>query len=372
MTVALPTFDTLVPNLPHGYTDISHLNTMALQCFAKELVTLTQLEEVLPTFQRLTEQNLPYVIISNGSNIVLPPVLEACVISPKMLGKTVRYEDDNEIVLEVMAGEAWHNCVVETVNHGWYGLENLALIPSAVGASPVQNIGAYGVQVEDVIASVTAFHIPTLQFKTLSNAECEFAYRDSIFKRQVGQWLITSVTFRLHKQARPNTQYGDVVTVAGEYATKAGRDKITPVDTMNAIIQIRESKIPDIAQLPNSGSFFKNPVVDEVVASSLLANFPNLVHYPVKTADGKLTNKVKLAAGWLIDQAGLKGKGIAPILTHVQQALVLTNHAAYQATQRDIEKSMAFIQQVVKQKFGIQLEPEPVWINTDGSIRQTH
>ena len=355
-----------------NYVDISHLNTMALRCQAREVVTLTDVNQVLPTFQRIQQQQSHFVILSNGSNIILPPQLDAVVVLPKMLGKTVREESQDSVLLEVMAGEDWHNFVVDTVSNGWFGLENLALIPSSVGASPVQNIGAYGVQVEDVIERITAFHIPTLQFKQFSKQDCLFNYRDSVFKHQVGQWLITSVTFRLHKNPTVNIKYGDVATVAAEYAVKAGRgEHITPLDTMNAIIHIRQSKLPDTADLPNCGSFFKNPIVSKSLADSLLHTYPNMVQYPIVDEQTGI-EQVKLAAGWLIDKAGLKGKGIEPILTHVHQALVLTNHAAYQATQHDVERTMQFIQQTVMQQFGIMLEPEPVWIEADGRIRQTH
>ena len=364
-------------NIPDNYVDISQLSTMALASHARELIQLHHVDEVQPLFARLQQQQQRFVIISNGSNSLLPELLDVTVITPTLHGQTVLEEDDQTVRLEVMAGEQWHDLVVSTVTQGWYGLENLALIPSWVGASPVQNIGAYGVQVEDVIESVTAFHIPTLTFKTLSNADCEFAYRDSRFKREVGQWLITSVTFRLHKNPNVNVQYGDVAKVAAQYAnqrlgTSLDNPVITPIDTMYAIIQIRQSKIPDTNELPNCGSFFKNPIVDAADAQTLLQRFPTLVHYPVKNQQGQATGKVKLAAGWLIDQAGLKGKGIAPILTHIHQALVLTNHAPQVATQADIERTMTLIQQTVYQQFGVMLEPEPVWIKSDGLIRQTH
>ena len=364
-------------NIPDNYVDISQLSTMALASHARELIQLHHVDEVQPLFARLQQQQQRFVIISNGSNTLLPKLLDVTVITPTLHGQTVLEEDDQTVRLEVMAGEQWHDLVVSTVTQGWYGLENLALIPSWVGASPVQNIGAYGVQVEDVIESVTAFHIPTLTFKTLSNADCEFAYRDSRFKREVGQWLITSVTFRLHKNPNVNVQYGDVAKLAAQYAnqrlgTSLDNPVITPIDTMYAIIQIRQSKIPDTNELPNCGSFFKNPIVDAADAQTLLQRFPTLVHYPVKDNQGQATGKVKLAAGWLIDQAGLKGKGIAPILTHVHQALVLTNHAPQVATQADIERTMTLIQQTVYQQFGVMLEPEPVWIKSDGLIRQTH
>lgn len=364
-------------NIPDNYVDISQLSTMALASHARELIQLHHVDEVQPLFARLQQQQQRFVIISNGSNTLLPELLDVTVITPTLHGQTVLEEDDQTVRLEVMAGEQWHDLVVSTVTQGWYGLENLALIPSWVGASPVQNIGAYGVQVEDVIESVTAFHIPTLTFKTLSNADCEFAYRDSRFKREVGQWLITSVTFRLHKNPNVNVQYGDVAKLAAQYAnqrlgTSLDNSVITPIDTMHAIIQIRQSKIPDTHELPNCGSFFQNPIVDAADAQTLLQRFPTLVHYPVKNQQGQATGKVKLAAGWLIDQAGLKGKGIAPILTHIHQALVLTNHAPQVATQADIERTMTLIQQTVYQQFGVMLEPEPVWIESDGRIRQTH
>lgn len=353
--------------------DISALNTMSLTCYARELVCLQSIDEVLPLFQRLNQDNQPFVILSNGSNIILPKQLNATVISPTLTGQYVVFEDDNFVHLEVMAGEIWHDFVVSCVEKGWYGLENLALIPSWVGASPVQNIGAYGVQVEDVIESVCAFHIPTLTFKTLSKKDCQFSYRDSIFKKQVGNWLILSVTFKLNKKAITHTDYGDVAQIAGELAKMAGRD-ITPKDVMQAVIQIRQSKIPDTKVLPNCGSFFKNPIVKKSLADNIKIKFPNLIEYSVKPQDMPNHDDVyvKLPAGWLIDKAGLKGKGVFPILTHVNQALILTNHAPLQASQSQIESTMRLIQETVEKTFAVRLEPEPVWIETDGSIRQIH
>lgn len=374
--MAADTAPTHMP-IPTGYINISALSTMALASHARELVKLHTVAEVKPLFTRLRTEDQRFIILSNGSNTLLPQVLDATVVMPSLRGQQVHHEDAHSVTLEVMAGEVWHDLVVSTVNQGWYGLENLALIPSWVGACPVQNIGAYGVQVEDVIASVTAFHIPTLSFHTLSTADCEFGYRDSRFKREVGDWLITSVTFKLHKDPTVNVQYGDVATVAAEFAnqrlgTAVTNPVITPVDTMHAIIQIRQSKIPDTKKLANCGSFFKNPIVPHDQAAALRQRFDHLVHYPVKDQAGKPTGEVKLAAGWLIEQAGLKGKGIAPIFTHAHQALVLTNHAPGVATQADIGRTMALIQHTVQEKFGVMLAPEPVWIESDGHIRQTH
>lgn len=356
----------------NNFINISHLNTMALACQTQELIQLTDMEQILPLFRRLAENEQEFVIISNGSNIVLPPKLHACVVMPTLVGQNLIFEDDHEVMVEVMAGEIWHDFVVDTVNKGWYGLQNLALIPSWVGATPIQNIGAYGVQVEDVIESVKAFHIPTLTWHILHRTDCQFGYRDSRFKREMGDWLIASVTFRLHKNPTVNLDYGDVASVAQKFANQAGRETISPLDTMHAIIQIRQSKIPETNELPNCGSFFKNPIIDKSMRDRLLEQFPNMVHYPVIDHDGNPTDKVKLAGGWLIEHAGLKGQGIDPIKTHIHQALVLTNHQPHVATQIDVEKTMLFIQQTVKEKFGIMLEPEPIWITGNGTIRQIH
>lgn len=342
-------------------TKLTDLNTMALQSHAKRRVTLTETSAILPLFSELQATKMAYIILSGGSNTILPPILDATVISPSLKGKKVKAETAEHVTLEVMAGEIWHNFVVECTQNGWYGLENMALIPGWVGACPVQNIGAYGVQVADVIDSVTAFHIPSLTWQTLSNAECHFDYRDSIFKKQAGDWLISTVTFSLSKVPNPNINYGDVANVAQDFAQKTGKAAPSPVDVMNAIIQIRASKLPDPTILPNCGSFFKNPVVAKSQVDDLLRTFPNLVYYATIDSD-----RVKVAGGWLIEQAGLKGKGIAPILTHDKQALVLTNHSPQHATQADIEKAVVFIQNTVFEKFGIMLEPEPVWVSDNG------
>ena len=168
-----------------SYVDISAYNTMALACQAKQFIRLTDLSDIEPTFKQLAAHQQAFVVLSNGSNIILPEVLDAFVVSPTLKGKTILSEDSQTITLEVMAGEDWHTLVLDTVHQGWYGLENLALIPSWVGGSPVQNIGAYGVQAEDVIGSVKAFHIPSLTWHHLSKSDCQFSYRDSLFKQAV-------------------------------------------------------------------------------------------------------------------------------------------------------------------------------------------
>ena len=344
--------------------DLIEYNTMHLACQADRLITLTQESDIEPAVAELDKLGAPIFVLSGGSNVILPEALHASVLHPAYKGIKVLAEDTNSITLEVMGGENWHELVVYTVNQGWYGLENLALIPGLVGASPVQNIGAYGVQLEDYMTHVKAFHLPTQTWHNFDKADCQFSYRDSIFKQQAGQWLITRVGFKLHKDAlKVNANYGDVSSLALAKAQADKRSAISAKDVMQAIIEIRQSKLPDPNQLPNCGSFFKNPIIDNGQFTTLSAKYPNIVGYPVGD------EHTKVAAGWLIDNAGLKGKGIAPILTHKKQALVLVNHSTADsstpASQHDILATQQLIQQTIQDQFGVALEREPVWVNNE-------
>lgn len=355
--------------------DLSHANTMALACTADTVITLTD-ERQLDAFMASYQDSQSLLVLSGGSNVLLPTSLDAMVLRPLMQGITVTNRssdplnnDDPEatvletVDIEVMAGENWHDLVTYTVNQGWYGLENLALIPGLTGAAPVQNIGAYGVQLEDYLQYVRAYHLPTRSWHHLSAADCQFGYRDSIFKRSPNTWLITRVGFRLHTDAtKVLASYGDVQNIAQDYAIKNNRTQPTPMDVMQAIIDIRQQKLPDPKQLPNCGSFFQNPVIPASQFNALQSNYPDIVGYPMPDS------MVKVAAGWLIEQAGLKGDGIKPIFTHQQQALVLTNHAPYEATQNDVARAQDYIASGVYDKFAITLSREPVWVNTDSTI----
>ena len=347
-------------------TDLSYSNTMALACMADAVVSLTnetQLDEFMADYEQDTQHRPPLFVLSGGSNVLLPAKLNATVLRPQMRGIKVIAQTDSYVDIEVMAGENWHDLVVYTVNQGWYGLENLALIPGLTGAAPIQNIGAYGVQLEDCLQSVRAYHLPSRTWHDLSAVDCEFDYRDSMFKRQPNTWLISRVGFRLHTDAtKVLASYGDVQTVAQSYATQHGRAKPTPADVMHAIIDIRQKKLPDPKQLPNCGSFFQNPIIPQAQFTALQSSYPTIVGYPMPDA------MTKVAAGWLIEQAGLKGGGIAPIVTHQQQALVLTNHAPYIATKQDVAAAQKYIADTVYEKFAIKLSREPVWVNADGSI----
>lgn len=346
--------------------DLSHSNTMALASVAEVVVTLTdeaQLDDFMADYGKEAASTKPLFVLSGGSNVLLPANLNAIVLQPQMRGISVTARTDGYVDIEVMAGENWHDLVMHTVAQGWYGLENLALIPGLTGAAPVQNIGAYGVQLEDSLEYVRAYHLPTQTWHQLTAADCEFGYRDSVFKRAPNTWLITRVGFRLHTDPRKIlASYGDVQTVAQRYAEQQGRSQPNPADVMQAIIDIRQQKLPDPKQLPNCGSFFQNPIIPQAQFIALKAIHPTIVGYPMPDA------MVKVAAGWLIEQAGLKGHGLAPILTHQQQALVLTNHSPYQATQADVAKAQQHIADIVHEKFAIELAREPVWVNADGSI----
>lgn len=346
--------------------DLSHSNTMALACIADSVVTVTdeaQLDAFMANYDVEAEHNKPIFVLSGGSNVLLPAHLKATVLCPIMRGIHLTAQTDGYVDIEVMAGENWHDLVTYTVAQGWYGLENLALIPGLTGAAPVQNIGAYGVQLEDYLQFVRAYHLPTKTWHHLSVADCEFGYRDSLFKRAPNTWLISCVGFRLHTDvSKVLASYGDVQAVAQRYAEQQQRQQANPADVMQAIIDIRQQKLPDPKQLPNCGSFFQNPIIPQSQFAALQKIYPAIVGYPMPDA------MIKVAAGWLIEQAGLKGDGIAPIVTHQQQALVLTNHTPHQATQDDVAAAQQYIADVVYEKFAIQLSREPVWVNPDGSI----
>lgn len=344
--------------------DLSHNNTMALSCVADVAIVLEHEAHISDAISYAKTQNLPLFVLSGGSNVILPNHLHACVLLPKFMGIDIINEQTDHITLGVGGGEHWHSFVQYCLSHGWFGLENLALIPGLVGASPIQNIGAYGVQVSDFIHHVVAYDLVTGERVIFDNPACQFAYRHSIFKQQPNRYLISQVVFTLHKD--PNkltTNYGDVASVSQHIAIKYGRSAITPNDVFEAVVQIRQSKLPNPEELPNCGSFFQNPIITIDTYQKLKQQFNHLPCYPVDE------NLVKIPAGWLIDQAGLKGKGVFPVLTHTHQALVLTNHAPYQTTQTQIDAAQAFIIQQIQNIFGITLVREPVWVTPQGTTQ---
>ena len=325
---------------------LTTLNTLGLSSKARFLVTVDSEQSLLEALNSAQAQQYPVFILSGGSNVLLAESIGALVIRPLLKGIQLIKQDDAQVWVEVMAGEEWHPFVQFSLEQGWYGLENLSLIPGYVGASPIQNIGAYGVEVSQHIAQITAWHVPTQSWKILTSKQCQFAYRDSIFKQQAGDWIITRVQFKLSKQAHLVLNYGDVREQAGSTPT--------PQSVANAIIQIRQSKLPDPKIIANAGSFFKNPVIDRQHYEQLRLQHPHLGAYP------QANGNVKIAAGWLIDQVGWKGKRIGNVGMYEKQALVLVNYAT--ASLQDVERVSQAVQQDVLTKFAVQLEVEPVLV----------
>lgn len=337
---------------------LSNANTMALSCIASQAVVLRDERELehLPN-------NLPLFILSGGSNVLLPEALHATVLLPRFRGVRIVKEDEDSIILDVMGGENWHSLVNYCTHKGWYGIENLALIPGLVGAAPVQNIGAYGVQLDEVLVGAKVYDLGHNSWHFFDKKACKFGYRDSIFKRDTRQLLITCIRIELHKDpTKINVSYGDLAQYAQEWATMDMLEVPTPLQVMKAVVAIRQSKLPDPKVLPNCGSFFQNPIISKAQFDRLKVNHPTMPSYPVDDIN------VKVPAGWLIDRAGLKGGGVAPILTHKNQALVLTNHAPQLATQKNIKASQDFIVKTVSDLFGIRLVREPVWVGEYGDI----
>lgn len=290
--------------------------------------------------------------LGGGSNILFMRDFPDLVVRIATRGIRELDRHDDHVLIEAQAGENWHNFVQTTLRMGLNGLENLSLIPGTVGASPVQNIGAYGIEVKDRIHSVRCFDIEKQAFITLSNPECEFAYRDSLFKNAgKNRYVIVSVVFSLNREFVPHIQYGDLAKVLVQ---QCGTRMPTAQDVADAVCHIRRSKLPDPMQLGNVGSFYKNPIVTAEHATRLQAAFTNMPTYP--QADGS----VKLAAGWLIDQCGLKGFSIGGAAVHDKQALVLVNQN--HATANDVRTLSEHICACVAEKFDVILHPEPIWL----------
>lgn len=289
--------------------------------------------------------NWPILILGEGSNLLFVDDFQGLIINPNIPGIKIVHEDRNNIWLEVGAGVVWDDLVEYAVFNRWGGIENLSLIPGKVGAAAVQNIGAYSMEIQRQIESVTGFDLETQTEYSLDASECQYSYRDSIFKNQLkNRFIITSVNFKLDKFPEFILDYGDL---------KSETEKLGAVNLRNirkAVIGIRESKLPDPKVAGNAGSFFKNPVIETSVAERLLAIYPNLPTYPASAG------KTKVAAGWLIEQCGWKGFRRGDAGVHEKQALVLVNYG--NATGKEIYELSEEIRQSVQEKFGVELERE--------------
>lgn len=334
--------------------DLQPLNTFHLPARAARLVTITdpaQIAQIVVRRRGDVAASSPQLVLGGGSNIVLGGDFDGLVFKVAIAGRRLIASDDEAFIIEAGAGENWHEFVRWTLAQGWPGLENLSLIPGTVGASPIQNIGAYGLEVMDRFDTLTAVSLDDGRTRHFSRDECRFGYRDSVFKhQQAGRWLITQVRFRLPKRWQALTAYADV---AAELTARQ-IDHPTPMEVSDAIIAIRRRKLPDPALIGNVGSFFKNPVVDATTLARLLERQPDLPHYP------QANGTAKLAAGWLIDRCGWKGKRLGPVGCFERQALVLVNHGG--ATGQDVRATAMAIQADVLDRFGVALEPEPLFV----------
>lgn len=338
-----------IPHPPFHPENLSGHNTFGLPCMAAHVLTIHREKDLSMQGAMLASLSRCWVL-GGGSNVILQPEINEPVMRVCIHGIGEPIASPHALEIEVGAGESWHGLVAHSVRMGWGGLENLALIPGTVGAAPVQNIGAYGVELDQRISRVTAWHVPTARFLTLDASECGFAYRDSIFKRaHPGTWVITRVRLRLPMPWRPVLGYPDLRD--HPVLSKMKVAEISPQHVFDAVCEIRRRKLPDPAVLGNAGSFFKNPVISASQRDALIKQFPALVSYP--QVDGRF----KLAAGWMIEQCGWKGRRIGPVGMHDKQALVMVNEGGASAT--DVLSLARDIQQSVRSRFAVELEVEP-------------
>ncbi|MEO0338781.1 MAG: UDP-N-acetylmuramate dehydrogenase [Bacteroidota bacterium] len=329
-----------------GKFPLKAFHTFGTDVFAQDLFRIQSIEEIPQILPRL--KSFPFFILGGGSNLLFLNDFEGLILKNELKGKRIEEIDQDHVLVHVMAGENWHELVMWCVEKGLGGIENLALIPGSVGAAPIQNIGAYGVELRDTFFSLEAIHLQDGTQQVFSAQDCNFGYRDSYFKHAAkGKYLITQVTLKLTTTNHQlNTSYGAIQKQLDEQDIKEPTIK----DIAETVIKIRETKLPDPQTIGNAGSFFKNPIVPKEQLKSIQANYAKVPHYPVDTA------KVKLPAGWLIDQCGWKGKRIGDAGCYEKQALVLVNHG--NAKGEEIWSLAQQIQASVKSKFNVHLEPE--------------
>jgi len=322
-------------------------HTFGIEVKAKYFTEVSSLAEVQETLTFQKENQLEGLILGGGSNILFTQDFEGLVIRISLKGKEVIKEEEDFVWVKVAAGENWHEFVLFCLQHGWGGAENLSLIPGTVGAAPMQNIGAYGVEIKEIFAYLEAYHLQTEKLHQFDNQQCKFGYRESIFKNEVkGEYLITSVVFKLSKKHSLNFSYGDIQQILAKENIEPSIEAIS-----RAVIEIRSSKLPNPAEIGNAGSFFKNPYIEKSHFEKLKADFPQIPSYP--TPDAHL---IKIPAGWLIEQCGWKGYKQGEAGVHTKQALVLVNYG--KAEGKEIKELSEKIRQSVREKFGINLHTE--------------
>lgn len=322
-------------------------NTFGIAANAKYFVEVSSVEQLQAILQHPDYQNIERLILGGGSNLLLTRDFDGIVIKIAIKGIEKYKEDEQHIWLKVGAGEVWHNLVLYCVNNDYAGIENLSLIPGTVGAAPMQNIGAYGIEIKEVFESLEAIEIKTGKSRIFTRDECQFGYRESIFKHAIkGEYVIVNVSFRLNKTPVYHIEYGAIKDTLAEM----GINEISIKAISDAVISIRQSKLPNPAEIGNAGSFFKNPEIPKAQFDLLKERFPAIPSYPI---DEKT---VKVPAGWLIEQAGWKGQRFGDIGVHAKQALVLVNFGGGKGN--EIKELSQKIQDSIREKFGIQLSAE--------------
>jgi UDP-N-acetylmuramate dehydrogenase len=329
------------------YESLKPYNTFGVTAQARYFASFGSVEQLRELLAHPTVKQNQRLVLGGGSNMLFVRNFDGIVLKNELKGIETVAEDEHHYYVKSSAGEVWHELVMHCIRSNYAGIENLALIPGCVGASPMQNIGAYGVEIKDVFHELEAMQIEDGSMRTFSLNECNFGYRESIFKRgEKDRWVITSVTFRLNKRAVLHTSYGAIEEELDSFHL----DNITIKDVARAVINIRSSKLPDPKKIGNAGSFFKNPVVPMSVYRSILEHHNNAPSFPIDE------DHVKVPAGWLIERAGWKGKNLGNYGVHDKQALVLVNYGG--ATGSQIYDLSTSIIDDVKQKFGIELERE--------------
>ena len=336
--------------LAHDFP-LQSLNTFGIAARARRYLRVGSVDQLAAALADPALAALPRLLLGGGSNILLTRDVEGLVLHMAMLGRDVLGADGERVLVRAAAGENWHEFVQWTLAQGLGGLENLALIPGTVGAAPIQNIGAYGAEIKEVFHALTVFDPATGALRTMDAAACRFAYRDSVFKHADGAGLvIVEVTFALPRAWQPNLRYAELAQAVAD----AGLAAPTAQQVSDTVVAIRRRKLPDPAVIGNAGSFFKNPVVTREQCARLLAAYPDLVHHA--QPDGS----EKLAAGWLIDQCGWKGRSMGAAGVYPKQALVLVNNGG--ATGGEVVRLAQAIQADVAARYGVTLDTEPVFV----------
>lgn len=327
------------------YVDLTTFSTFMVSAIARYFSTVSSVEEVKELIRSERWASQSHYILGEGSNTLFVNSIDALVVKNEIQGLSILEEDENQAVVKVGGGENWHHFVLWAVDQDLWGIENLVLIPGTVGASPVQNIGAYGVEVRNTIVRVETVDTETGELVSFTNEECLFRYRGSFFKDNPGRYFITHVIFSLNKQSNPVLEYGAVA----EELAKKNIKTLHSRDIATVVTQIRDRKLPRVGDVGTAGSFFKNPIVSKEKAEELLETFPDMKQFPGDKG-------TKLSAAWLIENLGLKGETRGPVGTYEKHALVLVNHGGAKGS--EVWNFAEYIIQSVNERFGVTLEPE--------------